>query len=155
MNHHYESTFYCLDSMLTFSGRVVMLLFQADYHRFFGRIGKVPGLLLLLLLQLILGPCGVIPRLVTLMHAMGGHYLFDIPLLGFSILAAIVVFARSFNRERLIGFLGAILTPILLLSLVALVYFGLSGGSTLSPARSAGKDSFLEGLLGGYNNSSC
>ncbi len=137
--------------VVPFCGLAAMLLFQADYHRFFGRIGKVPGLLLLLLLQLILGPCGVIPRLVTLMHAMAGQYLFDIPLFGFSILAAIVVFACSFNRERLIGFLGAILTPILLLALVALVYFGLTDGTVLIPATSTAKDSFLEGLLGGYN----
>ena len=137
--------------IVPFLGLTTMILFQADYHRFFGRIGKVPGLLLLLLLQLILGPLGVIPRLITLMHAMAGHYLFDIPLVAFSILAALIIFGCSFKRQRLIGFLGTILTPILLLSLAALVFLGLMDGSPLSPESLPAGDSFLQGLLGGYN----
>lgn len=137
--------------IVPFLGLAAMILFQADYHRFFGRIGRVPGLLLLLFLQLILGPFGVIPRLVALMHAMAGQYLFDVPLILFSILAAVVIFGCSFRRERLIKFLGAILTPILLLSLAALVFFGLTDGSSLNPAAFSAGDSFLQGLLGGYN----
>lgn len=137
--------------IVPFLGLAAMVLFQADTHRFFCRIGKAPGLLLLLLLQLILGPFGVIPRLVTLMHAMAGPYLFDMPLIGFSILAAGVIFGCSFKRQWLIGFLGRILTPILLLALAALLYFGLKDGSSLPIISFSAGDSFLQGLLGGYN----
>jgi branched-chain amino acid:cation transporter, LIVCS family len=137
--------------IVPFLGLAAMVLFQADYHRFFGRIGKIPGMFLLLLLQLILGPFGVIPRLVTLMHAMSGHYLFDIPLIPFSILAALIIFGCSFKRQRLISFLGKILTPILLLSLAALVFLGLTDGSSLQSISPPAGDSFLQGLLGGYN----
>lgn len=137
--------------IIPFLGLAAMILFQADYHRFFGRIGKVPGLLLLLLLQLILGPLGVIPRLVTLMHAMAGRYLFDMTLMPFTILAAAVVFGCSFQRQRLIGFLGKVLTPILLVSLAALVFLGLTVDSSLSPNPPTARESFLQGLLGGYN----
>jgi len=137
--------------LVPFLGLAAMVLFQADYHRFFGRIGKIPGVMLLLLLQLILGPFGVIPRLVTLMHAMSGHYLFDMPLIAFSALAAFLIFICSFKRQLLIGFLGAILTPILLLSLSALVILGLINGSSLPPATTTAADSFLQGALGGYN----
>lgn len=137
--------------IVPFLGLAAMVLFQADYHRFFGRLGKVPGILLLLLLQLILGPFGVIPRLVTLMHALVKPYLFDIPLVLFSILAAAVIFACSFRRQRLVGFLGAILTPILLLSLAALVFLGLTDGASLNPVSPSAGDSFMQGMLGGYN----
>jgi branched-chain amino acid:cation transporter, LIVCS family len=137
--------------IVPFLGLAAMVLFQADYHRFFGRLGKVPGALLLLLLQLILGPFGVIPRLVTLMHAMAGQYLFDMPLVWFSILAAAIIFGCSFKRQRLIGFLGAVLTPILLLSLAALVFFGLTESSSLNSISPPPGDSFLQGLFGGYN----
>lgn len=137
--------------IVPFLGLAAMVLFQADYHRFFGRLGKVPGILLLLLLQLILGPFGVIPRLVTLMHALVKPYLFDIPLVLFSILAAGVIFGCSFKRQRLIAFLGAILTPILLLSLAALVFLGLTDGSSLNPVSPSAGDSFMQGMLGGYN----
>jgi LIVCS family branched-chain amino acid:cation transporter len=137
--------------IVPFLGLAAMVLFQADYHRFFGRIGKIPGALLLLLLQLILGPFGVIPRLVTLMHAMAGPYLGDMPLVVFSVAAAVIIFGCSFQRKRLIGFLGAILTPILLLSLAALVFLGLTGVDSLPPSSLPAGDSFLQGLLGGYN----
>lgn len=137
--------------IVPFLGLAAMVLFQANCQRFFSRLGKVPGLLLLLLLQLILGPFGVIPRLVTLMHAMARPYLFDISLIPFSILAALVIFACSFKRQQLIGFLGAILTPILLLSLATLVFLGIAKGTSLSPVYPAAGESFLQGLLGGYN----
>ncbi len=137
--------------IVPFLGLAAMIFFQADLHRFFGRIGKVPGMLLLFLLQVILGPFGVIPRLVTLMHATAAPYLFDMPLILFSILAAGLIFACSLKREWLIGILGKVLTPLLLLSLAALVFFGLKGGSSLSPTSSSAGSSFLEGLLGGYN----
>ncbi len=137
--------------VIPFLGLAAMVLFQADYNRFFGRFGKIPGMLLLLLLQLILGPFGVIPRLVALMHATVEPYLFGMPLMMFSILIAVVIFGCSFKRQKLIGFLGAYLTPILLLSLAALVFFGLSDGASLNPVSPPARDSFMQGLLGGYN----
>ena len=137
--------------LVPFLGLAAMVLFEADYQRFFGRVGKTPGLLLLLLLQLILGPLGVIPRLITLMHATAGPYLFNIPLMLFSIFAAVIIFGCSFKRHRLIGFLGAILTPILLLSLAALVFMGLTHSSSLNISAVSVSESFLQGLLGGYN----
>ena len=136
---------------MPFLGLAAMILFQADYSRFFGRFGKIPGMLLLLLLQLILGPFGVIPRLVALMHATVEPYLFGMPLMIFSILIAVVIFGCSFKRQKLIGFLGAYLTPILLLSLAALVFFGLKDGASLNPVSPPARDSFMQGLLGGYN----
>lgn len=138
--------------IVPFLGLATMVLFQADYQRFFSRIGKVPGMLLFLTLQLILGPLGVIPRLVTLMHAMARPYLFDMSLTTFSILAALVILGCSFKRQRLIELLGAILTPILLLSLATLVFLGITDGTAaLNPISTPAWDSFLQGLLGGYN----
>ena len=137
--------------IVPFLGLAAMVLFQADYHRFFGRLGKIPGIGLLLLLQLILGPFGVIPRLITLMHAMARPYLFDMPLVLFSIFAAVIIFGCSFKRQRLIGFLGGILTPVLLLSLAVLVFMGLIEGSPLNSLSASAGESFLRGLLGGYN----
>lgn len=133
-----------------FLGLAAMVLFQADTHKFFCRVGRIPGLGLLLLLQLILGPLGVIPRLVTLMQAISAPYLHDMGLPLFSILAAVVVFGCSFKREFIIRFLGAILTPILLLSIAALVFFGMIEGA-MSPESLPPGESFMQGLLGGYN----
>jgi branched-chain amino acid:cation transporter, LIVCS family len=136
--------------IVPFLGLAAMILFEGDYKRFFGRIGKVPGFLLLLLLQLILGPLGVIPRLVTLMHATAASYLHSMPLYIFSILIALLIFASSFRRTRLISYLGSYLTPLLLLSLAALFFLGFISGSSAASELSS-KESFFQGLLGGYN----
>ncbi len=133
-----------------FLGLISMLLFHSDYNRFFGRLGRIPGLLLLLLCQLILGPIGVIPRLITLMHATAKPFLFGMPLFWFSILAVALIFACSFQRNQLIKYLGAYLTPLLILSLAALLFFGLTSGS-FGPISTSASDSFLQGLIGGYN----
>lgn len=131
-------------------GLSAMILFQGDYRRFFGRLGKVPGFSLLLLLQLILGPFGVIPRLITLMHALAQPYL-NISLVPFSVLMVGVIFACSLRRHWLIGLLGKILTPILLLALLALVWFSLIDESAFHSVSISPHRSFLEGVLGGYN----
>ena len=137
--------------IVPFLGLAGMIFFQADCRRFFGRIGTMPGFLLLLLLQLILGPFGVIPRLVTLMHATAKPYLFDLSLPAFSILAAGTIFLFSFKRQNLIGLLGVVLTPILLISLVCLFYLGATSGATSALTHTSASSSLLTGLLDGYN----
>lgn len=137
--------------VVPFLGLIAIILFQANCKQFFSRIGKTPGILLLLLLQFILGPFGVIPRLVTLIHAMAKPYLFDLSLPIFSILIATVIFYLSFKRHRLIALLGSFLTPILLLSLGTLIFLGLTKTSSLTPSVPSAKSCFLEGLIGGYN----
>jgi len=137
--------------LVPFLGLAGMVLFDGDIHRFFGRLGKAPGWTLLLLLQLILGPFGVIPRLVTLMYAMAKPYLFQVSLPVFSVICAAAIFLFSFQRQRLMRLLGGVLTPILLLSLTALLYFGLTEPSALNPVSPTASNSFFEGLLGGYN----
>lgn len=137
--------------IVPFLGLASMIFFDADYKRFFGRLGVIPGFLVVLLLQLILGPFGVIPRLVTLMHAIAKPYLFDISLSSFSLLAVAVIFLFSFKRQNLIHILGVILTPILLISLASLFISGVAHSSpALLPSVSV-SDSFIEGVVGGYN----
>lgn len=137
--------------LVPFLGLAGILLFEGSMNKFFGRMGKIPGFLLIMFLQLILGPFGVIPRLVTLMHAMAKPYLFDISLISFSILAGVVIFFCSFKRQYLIQLIGSILTPIKLLSLAALVGLGLWGASSISTEHPPAWNCFLEGFLGGYN----
>jgi len=137
--------------IVPFLGLAGMIFFQADYHRFFGRIGTIPGYLLLLLLQLILGPFGVIPRLFTLMHAILKPYFPELALLSFSAVAAIIVFLCTFKKQNIIKLLGVILTPILLLSLAGLFISGFIHPANEMIAKTSASESFMEGLLGGYN----
>jgi LIVCS family branched-chain amino acid:cation transporter len=57
----------------------------------------------------------------------------------------------TFNRQKLIGILGKYLTPILLLSLGALIAFGFIQEPSWNMAIISKGDSFLQGLITGYN----
>lgn len=137
--------------IVPFLGLAGMIFFQADCKKFFGRIGAIPGTLLFFLLQLILGPFGVIPRLVTLMHAVIKPYLSNISIPVFSVCIAIVIFLCSFRREQLIRLLGVFLTPILLVSLAGLFVAGFLTPASSPQLPAHAWNSFLQGLLEGYN----
>jgi LIVCS family branched-chain amino acid:cation transporter len=85
------------------------------------------------------------------MHAMAKPYLFDIPITAFSVLAVFTIFLCSVRRQNLIGLLGAILTPILLLSLGALLFLGFWNAGSVNPSTASSLESFQMGLFGGYN----
>lgn len=137
--------------IVPFLGLAAMILCKGDSDRFFGKLGRKPAWCLLILLQLILGPLGVIPRLITLMHATAASFCPTLPLMGTSIGIGLVIYLCSLDRSKLISFLGVILTPLLLLSLGGLLLFGIfTPGVSSSYAMSAG-EGFRYGFVEGYN----
>ena len=106
-------------------GLLAMMLFQGKYREFFGRIGKVPGAILILVIQVILGPIGTISRLIALSYATLKPYLPAISLALFSVIACLVILGFAVKKRRIIDLLGFILTPVLLLSLGAIVFLGI------------------------------
>lgn len=133
-------------------GLLSMMLFQGDYHAFFGRLGKMPSVVLIFIIQMILGPIGSIPRLFSLSYATLKPYLSaDLSLLTFSIIACVVVFAFSLRKQNVVSLLGLILTPILLLSLGAILVIGFSNPPVAPIVESSNGDAFRGGLMVGYN----
>jgi LIVCS family branched-chain amino acid:cation transporter len=137
--------------IVPFLGLAAMIFFDADCNRFLGRIGKTPGFFLFLLLQMILGPFGVIPRLFTLMHAILKPYISEVSPFAFSIAAAVVVFIFTVRKQNIIKILGAILTPILIGCLFCLFISGFSSVESKEISGMGAFESFKNGLLGGYN----
>ncbi|HSW87304.1 MAG TPA: branched-chain amino acid transport system II carrier protein [Rhabdochlamydiaceae bacterium] len=132
-------------------GLLSMMLFQGKYREFFGRIGKIPGMILILIIQVILGPIGTIPRLFALSYATLKPYLPAISLSFFSVLACLVVLAFAIKKRRIIDILGFILTPILLLSLGAIVVLGLMHLPVQPVSDLTSGAAFTSGLKVGYN----
>ncbi len=133
-------------------GLVAMMLFQGDYRSFFGQIGRVPGFILILIIQAILGPFGSIPRLITLSFATLKPYLPEMISLGtFSVLSCVLVLLFTMKRHRIVDILGLVLCPVLLLSLGAILVMGFIN-PPLPPAMEISKQSaFTSGLNVGYN----
>lgn len=133
-------------------GLIAMMLFQGDYRTFFRQVGAVPSICLIFIIQAILGPIGTIPRLMTLSHATINPYLpWEISLTTFSIVASVVVFALTIKKQRVIALLGLILTPILLLCLLAILGIGFTNPPEAFAGHMSSGDAFKEGLNVGYN----
>lgn len=133
-------------------GLISMMLFQGNYHAFFGRIGKIPAVLLIFIVQAILGPIGSIPRLTTLSYATLKPYLPEGTSLAlFSILAGIVVLAFTIRKQRVIDILGLVLTPLLLLSLGGILAIGFWNPPAPITVAMSATEAFKDGLNVGYN----
>ena len=136
--------------LIPFAGVFGMILFEGNTKEFFGRLGKIPGLLLALLVITLLGPCGSTPRCIALTYGTVKNYV-HIPLVLFNLLACGVVFFFAYQKNRMLAFLGTYLTPFLLASLAFIVISGfLIEGSFPSTDFSA-VSIFSRGLKEGYN----
>lgn len=131
-------------------GLVAMLLYRGDLRAFLSRLGPIPAWLLLFVLSLSQGPLAVLPRLVTLMHGSVQSFFPTLPLSFFSIAICALVFLLAIRPNRLVQILGAVLTPLLLATMAALIAVGIFNGSPILPAESTGFSHFLAGLKGGY-----
>jgi branched-chain amino acid:cation transporter, LIVCS family len=132
-------------------GLIAMMLFQGDYHAFFGRIGKFPSLVLIFVVQVILGPIGSIPRLITLSFATLKPYLGSMTLPLFSVLTCLVVLAFTIKPRKVVQILGLVLTPLLLLCLGGILIMGFLNHPAPQPVNLSDTEAFYSGIKVGYN----
>ncbi len=133
-------------------GLVAMMLFRGDYYAFFGQIGRIPGIILIFIIQAILGPFGSTPRLISLSHATLKPYLPDgISLLTFSACACLVVFFFTCKKSRVVDLLGMLLCPVLLVALGLLVGVGMYHPPAPEAMNISSQGAFFSGLNVGYN----
>lgn len=133
-------------------GLIAMMLFKGDYHTFFGRIGRAPAIILIFVVQMILGPIGSIPRLLTLSFATLKPYLSeDLSFIGFSLLVSVLILGFTLKPQKIISVLGLILTPALLVSLFAILFLGFMHHPDAQVVALSGSEAFSSGLKVGYN----
>jgi branched-chain amino acid:cation transporter, LIVCS family len=134
-----------------FAGLIAMILFNGDHRAFFGRIGKVPGFIVALLIMCLIGPFGAIPRCIALSYSTMMMFTPEIPLTIFSLISCILVIAFTIKPSSLLDVLGLVLTPFLLLTLVIIIIKGLftAGAAPHNPESAA--TIMLHGLKEGYH----
>ncbi len=137
---------------MPFLGLIGMILFDGNYDRFLGRMGKIPGFLLTLLTVSLIGPLAGIPRCITLSFDNIAPYLpGGVTLLAFSLLAAAVIFLFSIKESSILDVLGYVLSPLLLGSLALIMIFGLIFAPSAAISTVGGGELFLKGLSKGYD----
>ncbi len=111
------------------AGLIAMLLHDGDYKQFFRKIGRVPGFLLSAMILCLIGPFAGIPRCITIAHSTvtSTGIFSNLPLIFFSGAACLLIFLCTYRPTKIVGLIGKILTPILLISLVVIVVKGFFG----------------------------
>lgn len=134
-----------------FLGVASMTLFKGDYRAFFGRIGRVSGFIIALIIMGLIGPFGATPRCVTLAYSTLQLFFPSLPLVTYSLIACLTIFILTYSQKRLLEILGYILTPLLIAALVIIIVKGLLTGLAAPQADHGPVELFLMGLVEGYN----
>ncbi|MBS4168058.1 branched-chain amino acid transport system II carrier protein [Parachlamydia sp. AcF125] len=136
--------------LVPFLGVLVMFLYRGETHSFFSSLGKGAAFWFSLCALSLMGPFGVLARCIVVAHGTFGLVVPGVSLPFFSILSCAVIFMLTLNKRKIVSFLGTYLTPILLLSLGAIVLLGLWHGSFPADYTVTKWSAFQMGFLKGY-----
>lgn len=152
-----DKTFYAIIGLLLtgvlipFTGLIAIILYDGNYHRFFKRIGSIPGFIVATLVISLLGPFGSTPRCIALAFSTMKMLIPDLSLTLFSAASCLIVFLLTIRRNKIIDILGRYLTPILLISLATIIVGGLMTPGASLPVEISNFNIFIHGLKEGYN----
>jgi len=138
--------------LVPFLGILAMFLFDGNQNEFFSRLGKPATFWFPLLAISIMGPFGVLARCITVAHGAFRLIHPGTSLWVFSLLACAAIFLLTIRKNRIVPVLGTILTPLLILSLTAIVCCAVI--SVDLPIVTSGNGSawasFKQGIFQGY-----
>lgn len=134
--------------MVPILGFIAMTAYEGDYERFFLTLGKFPGLFLIALIMIIIGPFAA-SRCVIISYAAIQQYL-PFNLFIYTLIIAGIVFALTMRESKVVPILGRVLGPIKisllgLIVVLVVVFFKRVPGSQVSSLSS-----FIVGLKEGY-----
>jgi len=136
--------------LVPFLGVFAMFLYRGDVRSFFNSLGKGATFWFPLFALSIMGPFGVLARCITVAHGTFCLLFSGVSLPVFSVGMCASIFLITLNKGRIMSTLGTYLTPILLLSLGAIVTLGLWNGSFPVTHEAVQWSSFQTGFLQGY-----
>lgn len=136
--------------LVPFLGVLGMMLYKGNLDHFFGCFGKKGFFIFSLLALSLMGPFGVLARCLTVAH--GALLLIfpqaSLPLTSFGM--CMLVFLLSIKKSRIVSLLGSVLTPFLLLAILAIVFFGLKQGVFIEATDLKEWEALKNGFFQGY-----
>lgn len=137
--------------LVPFLGVLAMMLCKGSLQEFFRSLGGKVGTFIFSLIGLtLIGPLGVLPRCIVVAHGAFQQLFPSASLVWVSLGLCVVIYFLTSNRNKIIPVLGSILTPVLLLavlaiSLIAIFKEPLPAVSTSGFAWNSFKDGFFNG----------
>jgi LIVCS family branched-chain amino acid:cation transporter len=136
--------------MVPFLGVLGMMMYQGDIQRFFRFFGKTGIFWFSFLALALMGPFGVLARCLTVAHGAVQLILPSSSLLITSLAISVIVYLLTVNKTKIVSVLGIWLTPLLLLAIGAIAFFGLKDGVSFSLENSSGWGALKNGFFQGY-----
>jgi len=152
-SHHFSGFLgLFLTAVITpYLGVIAMLLFDGNKAAFFSRLGKWPGFIVALIIMILLGPLGSTPRCIALSYSTLKSFIPGLSIVLFSAVSCGLIFFLTVSKKYIIDLLGAVLTPIFLLSLLIIIIAGIVKGESFTPYDGSHLDTFIYGLKEGYS----
>lgn len=136
--------------IVPFLGVLGMMLYKGDLYSFFSCFGKKGTFLFSFLALALMGPFGVLARCLTVAHGAVLQLIPNASLSMTSFLLCIVIFFLAMNKNKIVTTLGVVLTPLLLVAIAMIAFFGLKQGNIPEAITSNGWDVFKNGFFQGY-----
>jgi len=136
--------------VVPFIGLISMVVHHKQPRDYFKRLGPTVSLILIFLMLALMGPFGVGPRCILV--AYGGMKLVfsNLSLLWFSLSFCALAGLMIWFHETMITIIGRFLTPILLLTIIAVILFGIYYAKTPTTSVETETDAFKTGIFFGY-----
>jgi LIVCS family branched-chain amino acid:cation transporter len=131
-------------------GLLISILFEGDYRAYFGRVGQLPGALLIFFSMMILGPLIIMPRIVALTYTMLQPFLPAMYPWFFAAGFLFLAFLATYQQERLLALIGKVLSPLKVFSLASIILIGIFSGMSASLVSASAAKVFTMGALYGY-----
>jgi len=132
-------------------GLLTALLYEGRCWAFFSGWGKFLGVGLLGMSLALLGPFCVLPRCCVVAHAALQPFWPELSLQLFALLFGALALLVALRPTRMLALLGMLLSPLLLVCLLAIIAVALSQGGEAPASDWSRGTAFLQGLEQGYD----
>lgn len=137
--------------LVPFLGIIAMLLNKGSTTSFLNGLGRIGTFWFPLMALSLMGPFGVLARCITVAHGSFRILFPESSLVLFSLIFCFVIYLATVRQNKIVPLLGTILTPILLLSLAAIVVCGMAfGTNTAEVVPGTVYSAFKTGFFQGY-----
>lgn len=137
--------------LVPFIGLYAATLLDGCHKNFFAPLGKVGGFLLAGTILCLLGPFGVIPRCIALSQETFYMYFPFGSALTFNLISCALILIFTLKKNRIVGLLGNIMTPLLIGVLYCIIIIGLFFVPDTAPVPAISPEgAFTLGLTEGY-----
>jgi LIVCS family branched-chain amino acid:cation transporter len=130
-------------------GLVSTILADGDYKKFLGKLGVIPGNIVILVCMGLIGPFGVIPRCIATSHGALAPYVSWLSVPIFSVIAASIILGCTIRSGFVVDLLGKYLGPLKLTLLLSIVVIGLFNPAPFVKVGLSVTEAFNAGLSTG------